>query len=199
MKRLILFVAGLICATAVQAETQAVRWNRFAEQVYQLHIKTIAAQPTRTEETTQAYEGDMAKNYTYRETQYFSANSGKLLSKLRVDQDDPSKRYYLEVNVLDNQGHVARDYIALYLPWSMSQPARTFISLHAYPGELHAFRQFNASGQRFLELCEGRLNGKTVMLLFEEAELDKTPEPSEAYRACFGGLPLQAGEYLNPQ
>jgi hypothetical protein len=199
MKRLIMFVVGLACTTALQAETQAVRWNRFADQVHQLHLKTIAAQPTRSEESTQAYEGDMAKNYTYRETQFFTANSGKLLSKLRVDQDDPSKRYYLEVNVLDRQGRVARDYIALYLPWSMSQPARTFISLHAYPGELHSFRQFNASGQRILELCEGQLQGKKVMLLFEDAELDKTPEASEAYRACFGGLPLQAGDYLSPQ
>lgn len=197
--RLILLVVGCVCATALQAETQAERWNRFADQVYQLHLKTIAAQPARSEESTQAYEGDMAKNYTYRETQFFAAGSNKLLSKLRVDQDDPSKRYYLEVNVLDSQGRVARDYIALYLPWAMRQPARTFISLHAYPGELHAFRQFNASGQRILELCEGRLQGEKVMLLFEEAELDKTPEPSAAYRACFGGLPLQAGEYLSPQ
>ena len=199
MNRVCLLVAGLVCATALQAETQAVQWNRFADQLYQLHLKTIAAQPTRIEESTQAYEGDMAKNYTYRETQYFAAGSGKLLSKLQVDQDDPSKRYYLEVNVHDKQGRVTRDYIALYLPWAMRQPARAFISLHAHPGELHAFRQFDASGQRILELCEGRLQGKKVSLLFEEAELDKTPEASEAYRACFGGLPMQAGEYLVPQ
>lgn len=199
MKQGILLVVGLMCATALQAATQAERWNRFADQVYQLHLKTIEAQPVRSEETTQAYEGDMAKNYAYRETQFFAAGSNKLLSKLRVDQDDPSKRYYLEVNVLDNQGRVARDYIALYLPWAMGQPARTFISLHAYPGELHAFRQFNASGQRTLEICEGRLQGKKVSLLFEDAELDKTPESSDAYRACFGGLPAQAGEYLSPQ
>ncbi|MBT9613475.1 MAG: hypothetical protein IV108_09455 [Burkholderiales bacterium] len=199
MKRLIWLVVGLVCATALQAETQAERWNRFADQVYQLHLKIITAQPTRSEESTHAYEGDMAKNYTYRETQFFSVGSNKLLSKLRVDQSDPSKRYYLEANVLDSQGRVARDYIALYLPWAMSQPARTFISLHAYPGELHAFRQFNATGQRILEICEGRLQGKKVMLLFEEADLDKTPEASEAYRACFGGLPVQVGEFLNSQ
>lgn len=198
MKQLILFVVGCVCATASQAETQAERWNRFADQVYQLHLKTIAAQPIRSDESTQAYEGDMAKNFTYRETQYFAAGSGKLLSKLRVDQGDPGKRYYLEVNVLDSQGRVARDYIALYLPWDLRQPARTFVSLHHYPGELHAFRQFNASGQRILELCEGRLQGNKVILLFEEAELDKTPEASEAYRACFGGLPVQVGEYLTP-
>lgn len=197
MKQLILF-AALMSATAAQAVTQAERWNRFAGEVYQLHLRTIEAQPVRSEETTQAYEGDMAKDYAYRETQTFAAGSGKLLSKLRVDQDDPSKRYYLEVNVLDDQGRVARDYIALYLPWAMGQPARTFISLHAYPGELHAFRQFDASGQRVLELCEGKLQGKKVRLLFEEAELEKTPEASDAYRACFSGLPAQADAYLSP-
>lgn len=199
MKSLILFVAGLVCATASQAETQAERWNRFAEQVHQLHLKTIAAQPVRIEESMHDYEGDKAKDYGYRETRFFAANSGKLLSKEHVDQNDASKRYYLEVNVLDKQGRVARDYIALYLPWSMKQPARTFISLHAYSGELHAFRQFNASGERILEICEGKLQGKKVSLLFEGVELDKTPEASEAYRVCFAGLPLQAGEYLKPQ
>lgn len=199
MKHLFLIVAGLMCATALQAETQAVRWNRFAEQVYQLHLKTIAAQPIRTEASEHDYEGDQAKDFGYRETRFLNADSGKLLSKMHVDRNDENKRYYLEVNVLDKQSRVARDYIALYLPWSMKQPARTFISLHDYPGELHAFRQFNASGERILEICGGKLHGKSVNLLFEGAELDKTPEASEAYRVCFAGLPLQAGEYLSPR
>ena len=198
MKQWIVFFLAWFCASSLQAETQAVQWNRFAEEVYQLHLKNIAAQPVRSEESVQAYEGDMAKNYTYRETLYFVAGSGKLLSKLQAHQDDPNKRYYLEVNVLDSQGRVARDFIALYLPWSLKQPARTLINLHAYPGELHAFRQFNASGQRVLEICEGKLQGKRVSLLFEELELEKTPEASEAYRTCFAGLPMQAGEYLSP-
>jgi len=42
MKQWIVFFVAWFCANPLQAETQAVKWNRFAEEVYQLHLSRDA-------------------------------------------------------------------------------------------------------------------------------------------------------------
>ena len=104
----------------------------------------------------------------------------------------------------DDQGRVVRDYAAAYLPEGRNAPIQTLINLHAYNGGLHAFRQFDASGSRIYEFCEGNHGGEPVRLQLFEEDLVGTSEAAErilaspVYSACFEGLPAQAGRYLDP-
>ncbi len=199
----VLVVLSALAATEVQTlevDQDHVRtWNRFAASVYALHDARLAGRDVRRTEATGEYGGTMAKGYYYRETSYTDARSGALLSRVRTDRDRPKVLHSVEVNIHDAGGRVLRDYIAIYLPWSQNAPIRTFINLHGYHGELHAYRQFDASGNRIYERCSGRLAGMPVDLSLNEDEIRPQAVATETYRACFSGIPETAGVYQLPK
>jgi hypothetical protein len=180
-------------------EDHVTSWNRFAGKVYDLHQRQIAGRAIRQTEVVGQYHGTAARGYAYTETSYHDARSGLLLSRVRVDRDRPKILHIVEVFIHDAQGRVARDYAALYLPWSQNAPMRTLINVHQYNRDLHAYRQFDASGERVYEQCKGMHAGEKVDISLEQQEIGPPTTASDAYRACFAGVPQTAGVYLSPQ
>lgn len=180
-------------------EDHVTSWNRFAGKVYDLHQRQIASRDIRQAEVTGEYGGTAANGYAYKETSYYDARTGLLLSRVRVDRDRPRIVHIVEVFLYDQQGRVARDFAAIYLPWSQNAPMRTMINVHQYNRDLHAYRQFDASGERVYEQCKGRHAGETVEISLEQQEINPRSTASAAYQTCFSGVQQTAGAYLSPQ
>lgn len=174
-------------------------WNRFADKAYELHQRQLAGRDIRQTEETGEYGGAAARGYGYREISYYDARTGLLLSRVRVDRDRPKILHIVEAFIYDEQGRVARDFAAIYLPWAQHAPMRTLISLHRYNNDLHAYRQFDASGERIYEQCKGLYAGQKVDISLEQQEIDPRTTASGAYQACFAGVQQTAGVYLSPQ
>jgi len=138
-------------------EDHVTSWNRFAGKAYDLHQRQIANRDIRQTEMVGVYNGTAASGYRYMETSYYDAHTGLLLSRVRVDRDRPKILHVVEVFLYDEQGRVVRDYAALYLPWSQNAPIRTLINVHQYNRDLHAYRQFDASGNRIYEQCKAHM------------------------------------------
>lgn len=181
------------------------RWNRFADAVYALHQKITAARRITTEERIGGY---YRWPKFYREVKYRDADSGRLLSIIQWERERPERIHWIEVYVYDERGRVVRDYSAAYLPFSRTAPQQTIITFYAYNhgGRLRAYRQFDATDNRIYEFCEGTYRGEPVRIdLWELDIIEETGKPggvmtTEAYRACFEGLPVEsAGKYLTPQ
>lgn len=179
-------------------EDHVTSWNRFAGKVYGLHQKQIAGREIRQTEVTDLYGGTAASGYAYKETSYHDARTGLLLSRVRVDRDRPKILHIVEVFVHDEQGRVARDYASIYLPWSQNAPMRTMINMHQYNSDLHAFRQFDASGNRIYEQCKGTHAGTPVEISLEQQDIGSHTTATDAYRTCFAGVQDTAGAYLIP-
>lgn len=178
------------------------RWNAFADALVALHQRQIEAHRVRTEESVGGYAG---MPEFYREVRYFDADSGRLLSKVQYEREGPGHVHAIEVYVYGPDGRLVRDYAAAFLPGYRNAPVQTLVNLHHYNGGLHAFRQFDASGARIYEACEGTWQGRTVRIRLFEDDLHDTEGDgarvmaSPEYRACFEGLPLTAGRFLRPQ
>ena len=180
-------------------EDQVTIWNRFATKVYELHKQRLAGRDIRKSETTGEYGGVMAKGYFYKETSYHDARSGLLLSRVRADRDKPETLHIVEVFLYNDQGQVVRDYAAIYLPWARNAPIRTMINVHRHKPDLHAYRQFDASGNRIYEKCQGTTAGTQVEISLEQQDINARSTASDAYRNCFVGIQDTAGVYLSPQ
>jgi hypothetical protein len=120
------------------------------------------------------------------------------------EKDAPDQLHTIEVYIYDEKGRVSRDYMAAYLPHYHNAPTQTLISFHHYSDQLHAFRTFDASGDRILERCEGKnKQGQLVNFLLDEDELYEDPDnvqTSADYKSCFAGLTqTQLGKYILPQ
>lgn len=179
-------------------EEQVRQWNSFAGTLVELHQKNIAHREIRKSEETGRHGGDFAKRFTYREVSYHDAKSGRLLSRIRHDEDNPDKIQMIDVFIYDASGKINRDYTAIYLPWARNAPIRTFINLHHYHDGLHAYRQFDASGNRLYEQCRGKFSGNDVDLSLDDHRIDAQVTETGIYRACFGKLPDTAENYLTP-
>lgn len=187
----------LLWAQAVQADSQ---WLLFRKDLLALHEKLTKEVPVRVEASEpQPYQGEAAKGFFYQDFDYYDQATGRLISHIRRAPDAPDLVYEIDVYVYDAAGRVTRDYSALMVPWQMEHPARTFINLHDYPGELHVFRQFDASGEIFYESCEGRLDGKKIRMDLESIDIGPKLRATSSYQACFGRLPLNPGAYIKPQ
>lgn len=177
-------------------------WNAFAAACLDLHERQLAGREVRTEERVGGYVNDPQ---FYREVDYYDRDSGALLSRVQWEREDPDRVHTIEVFVRDGEGRVVRDYSAAYLPGRRNAPVQTLINLHAYNGDLHAFRQFDAGGDRIYEFCEGRLDGEEVQIRLFEDDLVGVSEPADrimgspAYAACFDGVPREPGRYLDPR
>jgi len=177
---------------------QVKQWNRFVDSLLALHQKTIAQHKVQEEEKTGRYGGEYAKQYTYREVSYRDTKSGRLLSRIRRNDKEPEKIEIIDVYVYDTDGRVARDYTALFLPWARNAPSHTYINLHQYRDGLHGYRQFDASGYRLYEQCQGTFSGESVNIDLEDHKITEAITQKKSYQACFGDLPQTAENYLIP-
>lgn len=180
-------------------ETHVQTWNRFAEQTLALHKKLIDELPVKRETESGGYAH---LPEFYQEESFY--HDGKLISRVQWETETDDL-HVIEVFIRDDQGRVVRDYTAAYLPEYHNAPTQTLVSLHAYNGDLHAFRSFDASGELVVERCTGTLEGEEVNLLqdldqiFRATQVDDELRQTREYRRCFDGLPKQPGEYLTPQ
>lgn len=179
-------------------------WNRFAEALVQLHKYQLETHDVRTTENKGGYGGLNHSNDFYREVHYYDKATGNLLSIVKWEKENPDTVHTIEVNVYNQDNELARDYLAAWLPGFRNAPVQTLINLHSKNGELAAFRQFDAEGERIYESCQGNHFGKDIDISIEDYELSPfaTVKPAvmstEVYTECFGYLPTTAGAYLNP-
>ena len=198
----------LVVSAAAQAQvsqqamtedkTHVSSWNDFADSCVALHKKQLADTKVREQTRVGGYVG---RPEFFTEHTYYDADSGVMLSRLQWESAHSDRLHACEVYVHDEQGRVVRDYAVAYLPDSRNAPMQTLINLHHYSDGLHAFRQFDASGDRIYEYCEGDWNGKSVQLrLFEDDIYGNSPMMSSPeYAVCFQELPERPGEYLQPR
>ena len=181
----------------VDVERQRI-WNRFAGQVFDLHRVQLARHTVRIEKRFGEYGGESGKGYHFRETSYFDAGSGRLLSRVRTDRHRRDELQIVDVYVYDAEGRLQRDYSFTFLPWGRAAPLQTLINLHDRTAGLHAYRQYDASGNLLHEFCEGSLAGRQVRIVIWEDEPGKAVVDTDTYRQCFAGLPEHAGVDLVP-
>jgi len=207
-----LFVWGPVAVEAkerlssVKEDSKHIKdWNKFSESVYLLHEWLISQHKVRTEESSGGYrKGYLGGPDFYREVKYINAENGKLVSQLQWEKEKPDTLHTIETYLYNDDGQVKLDYLVAYLPEFRNAPVQTLINLHAYSGELHAFRQFDASGELTYEHCSGEHFSGEVNISLEDYELLSPSEEgaklisSEAYLACFGTLPSKVGKYLDP-
>lgn len=173
------------------------RWNGFADQLLRIHRHWLATKPTAKTERVGGYAG---RPKSFVEATYKDPATGRMRSRVRWLKDVPMTAQAIEIYFYDAKGRVAQDFAAAYLMEFRNAPVQTLINLHFHDGELHAFRQFDASGNRIYESCRGRHFDDPVDVSLDEGSIP--PSPAEVapalYLACFGFLPTAAGMYLNP-
>lgn len=176
-------------------------WNQFAEQLYILHQHQITQHETFQKESTGGY---MGSEDFYREVKYFDKKSGILLSRVLWEIENPDQIHEIEVFVYNYNGKLKRDYLAAFLPGHRNAPVMTLINFHYQNDELKSFRQFDASGEKIYERCEGKYFNKPLFITLEDVDFagydDQTLEilESEEYLACFERTMPVLGDYVNP-
>lgn len=198
-----------VMATAHAAESlkedkqQVKSWNQFADAMYELHQRRMKKYDVITSEKIGGYYND--PDY-YREVTYRNKKTGNILSRIQWEKDNPDVIHVIEMFFHDDEGRVVRDYTAAYLPGYRNAPVQALVAFHAYNGDLHAFRSFDANGEAVFERCEGQFQGKSIDLAYEDGDIEimrRNPKQGEAvtpvYQSCFKGLPENAGKYLDPK
>jgi len=179
-------------------------WNRFADHLVELHRARLQDRAVRIEQTDGHYGGSAWGDVTFTDQNFIANDDGRLLAHVRYESTHPTLVHIIDVDVYGADGRLARDYTAAWLPVYRNAPVQTLINLHAWHGDLHAFRQFDASGVRIYEQCRGKLDGQDVDISLTE---ELIPDPgtnagdertAREYRACFADLPLKAGRWLDP-
>jgi len=212
MRKTVLCLLGAACMYAAVAAAEEhhlkvdsvhVRtWNAFAQACLDLHKQLITSHPVRT---TSSVGGYVRMPKFYKQVDYYDKATGKLISQVQWEREHPDRLHTIEVYVRDAQGRVLRDYAAAYLPGGRNAPVQTLINLHGHNGGLNSFRQFDASGDKIYEYCDGTYAGKKVQIrLFEDDLFGNDPQmeklmASDVYASCFKGVPETAGKYLKPQ
>ena len=182
-------------------EDQVKRLNAFADKLHRLHQQQLQGRKIRE---TEQFGGYARLPEFYREVSYFDADSGRLLSRVQWERENPDRIHGIEVYVYDDRGRLARDYMAWYLPHYRNAPRQTAVNLHHYEGDLHGWRQFDGVGVRTYEKCTRVPGEKLVFELAEERieQAEETPGSvahTQDYKRCFGGLEKTVGEFLQPQ
>lgn len=183
-------------------KTQVNDWNSFASDLYALHKKQLSSHKVKETVKMGGYRG--RKDF-YKEVTYADAQTGRILSRIQWERENPENIHVIEVFQYDQKGRVSLDYTAAFLPGFRNAPIQTLVATHAYNEGLHAFRTFDASGDTVFERCTGTYKGKTIALDFEDYQIEtmrldpagmmKSPE----YQACFGTLELTAASFLPPR
>jgi hypothetical protein len=182
-------------------DDQVQRLNGFVDKLHHLHQQQLQGRKIRE---TEQFGGYARLPEFYREVSYFDADSGRLLSRVQWERENPDRIHSIEVYVYDGRGRLARDYMAWYLPHYRNAPRQTAVNLHHYEGDLHGWRQFDGVGVRTYEKCTRVPGEKLVFELAEERieQAEETPGSvahTRDYKRCFGGLEKTAGRYLTPQ
>ncbi|MBI3560729.1 MAG: hypothetical protein HY080_03340 [Gammaproteobacteria bacterium] len=172
--------------------------NTFAQNLLKLNAELLAQHKIRKQTRVGGYA-----NYPefYLEDSNYDANTGKLISVVQWEKQQPTNLHSLEVYLYDAQGRVIRDYLTSYLPNARHAPVQNLISLHVYNGDYHAFRTFDAFGVRTYERCE---KGSEIVLQLDEDEIHDAIKnhsqqlDSEPYLTCFKHLEVAADKYLIP-
>lgn len=205
--RFLIFILFFPSLVSVAAATEALKgdnihvrtWNKFAQDSLNLHEKLKGGKNLQVKSKIGSYPN--LKNF-YQEERYFE--NGRLVSQVQWEKDNPEQLHTIEVFIHDENGRVIRDFAAAYLPFYHNAPTQTLISFHQYNGNLHAFRSFDATGDKILERCTGKNSvGKTVNFILDEDDLYNDDEGiigSADYISCFAGLKQQKlGKYIIPQ
>ena len=209
-----MWLVGMLVLTASAGSSDEVRtgsvetdqvtvWNRFADRLMALHRKQLVAHKVRE---TEEFGGYANMPRFYREVSYYDSHSGRLLSRIQWETENPDRVHGIEVNIYDAKGRLARDYMAWYLPKFRNAPRATTINLYHYGRGARGWRQFDASGNRIYERCnawDGSKVGDKLLELDEDSLADALSDKkgimaSELYSRCFGDLAASAGPYLNP-
>lgn len=181
--------------------TQIMQWNKFAEQVYVLHKKQIINKAVVTKKSVGGYA--QYPEY-YIETNYFDKKTGLLLSRIQREQKNFNNIHLIEVFIYNEDNRLIRDYMAAYLPEYRNAPIQTLINFHYSDNELRSYRQFDASGNRIYEQCQGSHFDTKFMISLEEHEIPNNAGilpasvSNELYLACFNQLSATAGKYIIP-
>lgn len=177
-------------------------WNKFANDILLLHKKLAKQKQLNKETKTGGYFGNPD---FYNEENYTDKATGKLVSRIQWERNNPENLHSIEVFVYDEKGRVIRDYAAAYLPEYRNAPTQTLLSLYSYNRKLKAYRTFDASGDRLHERCTGKLKGRDIDLFLDEDEIiealhgDSDIMDKPYYKACFRGIPEEAGKFLTPK
>jgi len=177
------------------------RWNNFFNSLLELHTQYVNSHEI---EKTETFGGYAAQPNFYREVNYYDKKTQRLLSRIQWEQQNPQQAHLIEVYVYDDQGRVDRDYLAVYLPESRNAPIQTLINLHQYSGDLHSYRQFDASGARIYEHCEQGIKNSNILIALEDDDIVmqqrglSSPVDTNTYQRCFAGMEETAINYLQP-
>lgn len=178
-------------------------WNNFADSLIAFHKKYISLHKVRITESRGGYSGASSpKGDFYIEKKYFDVDTGLMLSRVKYEIEHPDQVHVMEVFVYDDDNVLQRDYLVAWLPGYRNAPIQTLINFHNTTDDLHAFRQFDASGEKIYEQCYGQYFDQKVDISLEDYDLSGTLQPaimhSDQYTACFGVLPARVGAYINP-
>jgi len=197
-------IAGITAPTTAPTTTskeQVNTWNQFAQRLYILHQHQTAQHETFQKESTGGYMGG---GDFYREVKYYDKKSERLLSRVLWEIDNPEQIHEIEVFVHNRNGKLKRDYLAAFLPVHRNAPVQTLINFHYSNDEIKSFRQFDASGEKIYEYCEGSFFGKPLTISLDDndfaafdSETIKLME-SEEYLSCFQNTTATLGDYINP-
>lgn len=171
---------------------------KFHQGLYQLHLRVIKDKQLRLVETEGKYQGSAAGEYRYRDTQYYDATSGRLLSHVIRDANSPEAIHIVEVNIYDDSGRIVRDFGSITLPASPAHPVRTFINFHQYNKDLHSFRQFDADGEVTYESCKGYYENRKVNISLDGLDIKPAETAKAEYKACFNGIESAWTAYAIP-
>jgi hypothetical protein len=194
--------AASVLSAPTEYETEAKRWNRFADDLYALHKKRVAGKSIEIKERIGHY---FQQPNFYKEQSFYNKKNGELLSIIQWETKNPENIHVIQIFFYDDKGRPSHDYAASFRTGDHDDPATTEISVFDYPRGLQVFRQFNASNEIIYEHCEGKWKGKPVDIKLDVVDLEEfrdepdTVMTSPQYRACFGRLPKTASRYLPPR
>ncbi len=210
MMLIMLFLGLTFSATAVNGKTKSTvgtdnihvsSWNHFADELYRFHQYQIKNREIRTEEE---YGGYVGMPDFYREVRYYDDKTDKLLSRIQWEVENKDQVHVIEVFVYNKHGNLKSDYLAAFLPEHRNAPIQTLINIHYQNDELQSFRQFDASGARIYEQCQGNFFGTPIFITLDEDDFDSTEKhiiktlASEEYLACFEFTSSIITPYFSP-
>jgi tetratricopeptide (TPR) repeat protein len=183
---------------------QVTVWNRFANDLMKVSEHYLEKYQIHSTTRRGEYGGEVWRGEGYVETSHIDKKTGQLLSRIRQQNKVPNHLHSIEIFIYDKSGRLVRDYTAAYIPGFRNAPIQTLINFHKHNDGLHSYRQFDASNRRIYEQCQGKYFNEPVDISLEDYEIPnhageiKDFLARENYRACFDGLPVSAGNYLNP-
>ena len=196
-------IAGAAHMSAAQSiqpvPDQVQRSNAFVENLHKLHRQQIEGKKIRETEEFGGYK-DLPR--FYREVSYHDAASGRVLSRIQWERENPTRIHAIEVFVYDDQGRVARDYSAWFLPIYRNAPRETNINFYHYDNDVRAWRQFDVFGNRVYEKCNA---GERVLVELWGDDISRAQDDPKSvihgadYRRCFATLVTSPGKYVVPQ